>query len=356
MKQPILSIIIPAYNAEHTLRGCVGSIIAQQGFENYEVIIINDGSTDFTKHIAQDFQARYKNIKCINQKNTGVSVARNRGINMARGKYITFVDSDDKVGARALDFDKYPVRHSYREDNLEYTEKLVPQLKYIKQTFDSKYFSRMIDAAENKSVDVVLASKITVIDEKDSCKFKSHLYITNKTFDSEQANKKIILEHADARESANFAIYNNTFLKKHDLKFEENMPLDEDMLFCMLAVLKADNVATITDSTYFYNRHEDSLSYIINPIIADIKFNVARIQRFSALMIELSKYPEYDKIYRYWLNTFAKLTRPEHYKQHFPAKKCIKCDKPVCTGCTTKKHNERLFNKNVQLFLYDKQH
>lgn len=355
MKQPILSIIIPAYNAERTLRDCVGSIIAQHGFENYELIIINDGSTDYTKYIAQDFQARYKNIKYINQKNAGVSAARNKGMNLARGKYITFVDSDDKVGAKASDFDKYPVRHSYCEENLKYAEKLVPQMRYVKQNFDSKYFSRMIDVAEKKSVDVVFAGKITVIDQKDSCKFKSHTYQTNKTFDNSPTDKKAIIGHADARESANFAIYNSAFLKKHGIKFEENMPLDEDMLFCMLAALKSDNVATVTDSTYFYNRHEDSLSYIMDPLIAEWRFNVARIQRLSAILAELNKYPEYSNVYNYWLKSFAKRKRVEQFKQYFPAKKCINCAQETCTDCKTKTRNDRQFNKNIKIFLAQNQ-
>ena len=89
-----ISVIIPVYNVEKYLAQCLESI-AGQSYENLEIIIVNDGSTDRSEEICGKFEAMDSRIKLINQSNSGVSVARNTGIENATGDYITFVDSDD---------------------------------------------------------------------------------------------------------------------------------------------------------------------------------------------------------------------------------------------------------------------
>ena len=91
------SIIIPAYNAEAYLSRCLDSIFSQD-YEDYEVIVINDGSTDGTATILK----RYPQVKVINQSNHGMSSARNRGLEVAQGDYILFVDSDDSARDTAV--------------------------------------------------------------------------------------------------------------------------------------------------------------------------------------------------------------------------------------------------------------
>ena len=93
-----LSIIIPVYNVEKYIRKCLNSIFSQQTcISDYEVIIVNDGTIDNSMEIIRDFFLLYPNIKVINQKNQGLSAARNTGIEAAQGDYIWFVDSDDWV-------------------------------------------------------------------------------------------------------------------------------------------------------------------------------------------------------------------------------------------------------------------
>ena len=105
--QPELSIIIPVYNCEKYIIRCLGSILRQQDSDKYEIIVVNDGSTDNTANKLNKFAPKYKNIKVIHQKNAGVSVARNVGISASHGKYVTFVDGDDIVGINAKAFDKH---------------------------------------------------------------------------------------------------------------------------------------------------------------------------------------------------------------------------------------------------------
>jgi len=96
MKEDLISIIIPVYNVEPFLERCIESI-TRQTYYNLEIILVNDGSTDNSKWICEKWQKKDVRIKLINKKNGGLSDARNCGLNIAHGEYITFVDSDDWV-------------------------------------------------------------------------------------------------------------------------------------------------------------------------------------------------------------------------------------------------------------------
>lgn len=89
-----ISIILPVYNGEKFLSETLNSIVSQN-FDKYELIIINDGSTDRSKDIIDDFAARCNKIVVINQSNSGICAARNKGLAIAKGKYIMFCDHDD---------------------------------------------------------------------------------------------------------------------------------------------------------------------------------------------------------------------------------------------------------------------
>lgn len=97
----LFSIIVPIYNTGKTLRLCLDSIL-QQSFDNYEVILINDGSTDDSETIALQYTSQYSNFKLYTFENGGVAVARKRGITLANGTYVIFVDSDDTINPDLL--------------------------------------------------------------------------------------------------------------------------------------------------------------------------------------------------------------------------------------------------------------
>lgn len=96
LKQPKVSILIPAYNIERYLDECLESII-NQTYQNKEVIIIDDGSTDRTAELADDWSRRYQEINVIRTKNQGVAIARNIALDAASGDLFLFVDSDDLI-------------------------------------------------------------------------------------------------------------------------------------------------------------------------------------------------------------------------------------------------------------------
>lgn len=98
----LVSVIVPIYNVEAYLERCVISIL-NQTYENIEVILINDGSTDRSLDLAKRLEKKDKRIVLVSQDNQGLSAARNSGIKIARGEYITFVDSDDWIDKRFVE-------------------------------------------------------------------------------------------------------------------------------------------------------------------------------------------------------------------------------------------------------------
>ncbi|EKY29021.1 glycosyltransferase family 2 protein [Clostridium celatum] len=93
---PIISVIVPVYNVEKYLKRCVDSILNQE-MKEIEVILVNDGSTDSSASICDEYVRRDSRIKVIHKKNSRVAAARNDGIRLASGKYISFIDSDDWI-------------------------------------------------------------------------------------------------------------------------------------------------------------------------------------------------------------------------------------------------------------------
>lgn len=92
----LLSFVIPVYNVERYLEECVESILCQNT-ESFQIVLVDDGSTDASREICDRYAARYSNIQVIHKANGGLSSARNAGIAAAEGKYVTVVDSDDKI-------------------------------------------------------------------------------------------------------------------------------------------------------------------------------------------------------------------------------------------------------------------
>lgn len=99
---PKISLIIPLYNAVRHLRACLDSV-TRQSFTDFEVILVNDGSTDGTVEIVKEYCRRYPYFRLINQENGGVSVARNRGMAESRAPFIAFLDQDDLLHPQALE-------------------------------------------------------------------------------------------------------------------------------------------------------------------------------------------------------------------------------------------------------------
>lgn len=101
-KEPLVSIIVPVFNVEEYLARCIDSLISQT-YKNIEIILIDDGSTDNSPSICDEYANLYSNIRVIHQINMGLSGARNSGLEVAKGEYVTFVDSDDWLSSDMID-------------------------------------------------------------------------------------------------------------------------------------------------------------------------------------------------------------------------------------------------------------
>lgn len=117
--KPLISVVVPIYNTGLYLQRCIESLI-NQSYENIEVILVNDGSTDNSKQICDGYKEKDTRIKVIHKKNEGVSRARNTGIHQSSGQYVCFVDGDDFV----------------MQDYVEYLHDLIGEKSEISLTTD----------------------------------------------------------------------------------------------------------------------------------------------------------------------------------------------------------------------------
>lgn len=217
MTDPLISIIVPAYNVEKYIQKCITSIL-EQTYSNIEVIVINDGSTDKTPELLASFDD--KRLKLINQTNSGVSASRNRGIEIAQGDYLVFVDGDDYLCG----------------DYVDYFVKLA--LKY-----DS---------------DFVFSTKcITTKNWKEK-----------KVFDFQISNEKAtaLLLNPDVIVGCWNKIYKTSFLKDNNIFFSTDLFYGEGLRLITTASQLAKNIVVTNAKKYFYRRN--------NAFSATTKFNI----------------------------------------------------------------------------------
>lgn len=202
-----VSVIIPCYNAEKTIQYTLESLQNQTSNE-FEVIIVNDGSTDKTLSIIEKFAAKFK-VKIINQKNRGVSAARNLGIDLAEGEYITFLDADDMY---------YP-----------------------------QFIEIMLEEIRNSNVDIVL-SRYERCSEY-SCVFE------NRDIEKVWAGKEEIYEMYNHKRIYRFNFFNAIYKKKiitdNHLLFSPGIKYGEDSLFFLQYLFYCNRGGIITNGVLY---------------------------------------------------------------------------------------------------------
>lgn len=335
MSKPDLSVIIPVYNGADTIGVCLDSILRQNGMRDNEIVVINDGSRDETGKIVRQYQSQHDNILLLNQKNAGVSAARNNGIDISSGKYVSFVDADDTVGlsweSMKPYFDSYDTRFSDR-CGLKISHRQFDTMPEFDLVADNDFYVRMLTAALKYKADIALAGKITF--NYDAKYIRRHMYDKTRLFEDTTSDKRALLIHADVRENANFALYDRDFLNHSNLRFETSMPLDEDILFTMLAVLHASAVVSVPESAYVYNRCAGTASNIIDTTEAEFKYARAIVQRFSKLLPQLAVRPEWAALYTEWLHEYwVQGHDSSHLREYMPNDGCISCDCATCGDC-----------------------
>ena len=114
-----ISVVIPMYNVASYVKECLDSVVAQNNVK-FEIICINDGSTDSTLEIIEKYEKKYSNVRVYSQENRGLSATRNKGIELAQGEYIYFLDGDDKLANKNCFCDLMSQMGSYKLDMLEF--------------------------------------------------------------------------------------------------------------------------------------------------------------------------------------------------------------------------------------------
>ena len=141
--KPLLTVVIPVYNVERYLKRCIESVLAQE-WKDYEIILVNDGSTDHSPQICDDYVKAYDFISVIHKENGGLSEARNTGISHAKGEYVYFPDSDDWIEpdtfialAEALESQEFDII-SFNRDFVKGEEDAIVSEPEVTQVFEGK--------------------------------------------------------------------------------------------------------------------------------------------------------------------------------------------------------------------------
>ena len=202
MTNPKISVILSAYNEEKFIRKAIESV-SNQTLEDIEIIIINDGSTDNTLDIINSYADKDNRIVVIDQENIGLGASRNKGMKIARGEYVTFLDADDWF--------------NYDDETGRVYENDWFNLNNLDESFD----------------DVVFSSEKT----------KDFLF--------------------DLSVSSCQKIYRNSFLKSIDASFPEGIYF-EDMPFFFYVYLKAERISIIRKHFYYRRKHDLSITHVVD--------------------------------------------------------------------------------------------
>ena len=223
-----LSIIIPVFNAAAYFSDCMDSILKSQGVENVEILIIDDGSTDGSDRIADDYSNKYSNIRVIHHTNAGPSKARNLGLMESSGNYVFFCDADDLVNPDLL--------------------------------------SKVIEISKTEESDIILWDS-DLIDSDGSLIKRDDIYryqhiglgSDDVTLTGNQVMKQQVIAHGDYVATVWIGAFKRRYLIDNELSFEERI-IHEDELWFPQVLLKAETVRYLPAKLYLYRIHEGSIT------------------------------------------------------------------------------------------------
>lgn len=211
LEESKISVIVPVYNTGQMLERCIGTILAQT-MKEIELIIVDDGSTDESPKICDEFAEKDERVKVIHKQNEGVSIARNTGIQAATGEYIGFVDSDDWI--------------------------------------DDSMYSDLYNEARQNNADTVMCDAVTVYDdgstEQDTITQLQNSIVLNKR----DIAPDLLLELAGA---AWRCIYKRELIESSTIRFPDGIKLAEDRIFNILAFGQMNKLSYIKKP--YYNRY-----------------------------------------------------------------------------------------------------
>lgn len=218
---PLVTIIVPVYNAQEYLHRCIGSLL-EQSFVDFELLLINDGSKDNSGVICDEYAAKDERIRVFHKENGGVSSARNLGLDNAKGIWISYVDSDDWVAK-------------------DYLKNLVGHAKI--------------------GIDLVISFPTYIYTDGSSSK-PNYL---SKLVD-EHNFEKIFVEHSMHQNTSPWSkLFRREIIESANIRFCEDMHIGEDLLFLYTYMLSTAKIYISSDTDYFYSYDlETSLTKRVN--------------------------------------------------------------------------------------------
>lgn len=210
MKNNLISVIIPVYNNEQYLSRCIDSVI-NQTYKNLEIILVDDGSTDNSGKICDEYALKDNRIKVIHKENGGVSSARNVGLDIAKGEYIGFVDSDDYI----------------EKDMYEFLYNLIL----------------------NNNVDISCCNKFD---------FNNNKYLPDRSFPKEGllSLNEILQDKAFGLHIV-IKLFDKNLIK--NIRFNENLTIGEDLLFCFDIIKRSKKTIFKNTAKYYYFNNTNSV-------------------------------------------------------------------------------------------------
>ena len=279
MNNELISIIIPVYNAEKYLRQCLDSII-NQTYTNFEVLLVNDGSTDSSGMICQEYVENDSRFRYFEKENGGASSARNLGLERSGGAYITFIDSDDWVEPNYLD-----VLYTALKEND--TDVAISTYKRFAQ--DGVFYLRSYSREDDEFLNIGTRSRDSFLEILPRLGELDHSFYS---ISSKLIKREII----------------------GNLLFDEQVSYAEDLNFFFYLYLGVESVVYVRDYTYVYRTHDASTSQ-----------NVNELQALQELEIYKKMFQQIDRM---GLPTFHYFKRMENVVTYrisgFPTSKAIR--------------------------------
>ncbi len=248
----MISVIVPVYNTEKYLDRCIESILSST-YTDFELLLINDGSTDQSLDICRKYKEQDSRITLISQKNQGVCAARNLGLRVCRGDWIIFIDSDDYI---SRDFLEMTACAKYQDKDL--------------LLFDFE------GSGENAAEDAVTEdSDFSVIyyGKEDMHELIRRILVPEKLIKDGNTDFRTPCARA----------YRKSIIEQYSIRFSRDITIGEDLLFNLAYQLRADSCVYIPKPVYHYDMHQGSSSRSFNPKLWE---NHIRLQRQIKELLE----------------------------------------------------------------------
>ena len=286
------------YNIQSYIADCIKSCLYQEGVgvNDYEIIIVNDGSTDGSLSIAENVIKSANNARIINQKNGGVSVARNNGIYQAKGEYIWFVDGDDLVEPYAISTLINEVTKTYCDVYI-FNYRTFNQNGIINSSDFECYESPLSGKTINEDYGRILPNLVWAALYRRDFLIRHHLYFMPKIRHEDDEFTMRVNYLAESLLIINDSLYK---YRLNDSSFMARIKSDNSESFLSLLKIRESHNLFWGDTSLFYNKRRGHMAFIIIAARYDVSFNRSNINKFEqvkwGLYKDVVKYSSWKRI------------------------------------------------------------